>query len=248
MQFTDEAILLKADPYREHDAIVSAFGREQGLLRGMVKYGLSSKQRGTYCIGNRLELTWSARLEEHLGTISAELIASDGALLMSHRQRCYALQSMCALALMGFEERDPHPHLFDAMASLIDSMRSGSAAWAADYARFEVALLREAGFGLGLERCVVTGQTHDLSYISPKSGCAVSAAEGAPYADKMLPYAPLLQAPMQSAASAPEVAQALDVTGYFLSRWLYPAVERTAPAARARLVEAFQKQATAIPA
>jgi DNA repair protein RecO (recombination protein O) len=211
-----------------------------------VKYGLSSKQRGTYCIGNRLDITWSARLEEHLGTISAELIASDGALLMSHRQRCYALQSMCALVLMGFEERDPHPHLFDAMASLIDSMRSGSAVWAADYARFEVALLRETGFGLGLERCVVTGQTHDLKYISPKSGCAVSGAQGTPYANKLLPYAPLLQAPMQSAASAQEVAQALEVTSYFLSRWLYPAVEKTAPAARPRFMEALAKQASAV--
>ena len=52
--------------------------------------------------------------------------------------------------------------------------------------RFELQLLSEIGFGLDLERCVATGVSGDLVYVSPKSGRAVSRLAGEPWADKML--------------------------------------------------------------
>ena len=40
--------------------------------------------------------------------------------------------------------------------------------------RFELAMLAALGVGLDLERCVLSGATEDLVYVSPKSGRAVS--------------------------------------------------------------------------
>ncbi len=245
MQFTDTAVIVRLDPYGEQDALVSAFGRQQGLIRGMARRAFSSKQRGIFCLGNTIELEWSARLEEHLGNLKAELLAPGGAVIMGHRQRCYALQAMCALISMSFEQRDPHPAMFKATELLVESMRF-DLPWQADYARFEAILLRETGFGLGLERCIASGNTQNLAYISPKSGCAVSAEAGAPYAQKMLPFAPLLLEEMHVKASPEAVQSALKVTGFFLERWLCAAHEKQLPDARGRLMRALGKEAEAV--
>ena len=39
-------------------------------------------------------------------------------------------------------------------------------------------LLGELGFGLDLARCAATGMTTELSYVSPRSGRAVSRGAG----------------------------------------------------------------------
>ena len=46
--------------------------------------------------------------------------------------------------------------------------------WPAMLVRWELGLLDELGFGLDLGRCAVTGSAEDLTYVSPKTGRAVS--------------------------------------------------------------------------
>lgn len=238
MELTAHALLLDVAPFGERDALVAAFTREHGLLRGVAKWAFSRKQRGTYTVGNRVELCWRARLEEHLGTISCELAVPTGAMLLGERQRCYALQSLCALVLLGFEQRDPHPALFDALEKLLDALQF-DLPWQADYARFEAVLLRETGFGLGLECCIATGSRSGLAYLSPKSGCAVSAEAGAPYHDKLFAYPTILIQEMHTRATPQEVAQALCVTGHFLHKWLLASLDKPMSASRGRLLAAL---------
>jgi DNA repair protein RecO (recombination protein O) len=235
----DTAIILRVDAYGERDALISAFAPSIGVVRGVARNAMTSKQRGIYCIGNLVELRWQARLEEHLGQVSAELLSPSGSMLMGQREFCYALQSMASLTLMAFETQDPHPALFNALQAVIDAMRFGLP-WHADYARFEAVLLREAGFGLGLERCIVTGQADALRYLSPKSGCAVCAQEGAPYAEKLFVYPALLTQEMHTLPPhEAAVTDALAITEHFIARWLLPALDKPMPAARARLMGAI---------
>lgn len=59
--------------------------------------------------------------------------------------------------------------------------------WVHLYVLFELHLLQEVGFGLKLKSCAVTDSREALSYVSPKTGCAVSHEVGAPYAEKLFP-------------------------------------------------------------
>ena len=52
---------------------------------------------------------------------------------------------------------------------------------------WELALLRDMGYGLDLGSCAATGSVEELVYVSPRSGRAVSRAAGAPYLDQLLP-------------------------------------------------------------
>ena len=71
------------------------------------------------------------------------------------------------------EDRDPQPQMFDATEKLYDLLIHPDM-WCVGYFYWELALLDALGFGLDLSKCVVTGDTENLPYLSPKSGCAVS--------------------------------------------------------------------------
>ena len=94
-----------------------------------------------------MQLTWRARLEEHLGTFAVELIDARAADLIADRTRLYACQLLCD-HLRLLPERDPHDRLLGLPAGARrhqDKLDLG-----AELARFELALLEDLGFGLDL--------------------------------------------------------------------------------------------------
>ena len=81
-------------------------------------------------------------------------------------------------------EREPHPRIFTAAVTLLAHL--GDPCWSAHYVRWELALLREMGYGLDLRNCAATGQTSELAFVSPRSGRAVSRAAAGPYRERLL--------------------------------------------------------------
>src|SRR5262249_32754702 len=80
--------------------------------------------------------------------------------------------------------------------------------------RFELQVLSELGFGLDLERCVATGSSGDLVYVSPKSGRAVSRSAGEPWADRMLRLPAFLRE-RDAKPVGTDIAAGFALTGYF---------------------------------
>lgn len=248
MKWEDTGFVLSARKYSERDALLTVCTHQHGVWRALVKGGLSSRQRGMLEPGNLLQLHWNARLAEHLGTFSCEMIAQHAALIMQDRMKLTLLSSLCALLEGVLQERDPHPALFEGISGLIGSgfQVSGSSLTETrhltpeTYVLFELTLLAETGFGLDLSACAATGVTHNLAYISPKTGRAVSREAGAPYHDKLLPL-PSLFLHENNAAEPSQILDALRVTGYFLQAWLYAPRDKKLPAARERLVEMIER-------
>ena len=54
------------------------------------------------------------------------------------------------------------------------------------YIEWELQLLKSLGFGLDLEKCIVSGSKKDLKFVSPKSGCAVSRKSSVGWEKKLL--------------------------------------------------------------
>ncbi len=106
--------------------------------------------------------------------------------------------------------------------------------------RFEIALLEELGFGLDLSQCAATGQTHDLVYVSPKTGRAVSREAGAPWHDKLL-VLPAFLVEEGGAEGAEELREAFRLTGYFLARNVFGPRGIKEPEARHGLLAALAK-------
>ena len=106
-------------------------------------------------------------------------------------------------------------------------------------------MLAECGFALDLSRCAATGATDGLTYVSPKSGRAVSAGAGAPWRDRLLPLPPFLHegARLEAQPSADEIADAFRLTGFFLARDLFGPSGAPLPDSRAAFLSAAAKAA-----
>src|SRR5690606_9283367 len=183
MEWRDEGIILGTRKHGETSAILEVMTRAHGRHLGLVRGGRSRRMQPILQPGNRVDLVWRARLDEHLGLWQVEPVELNAARLFDSACAVYGLQTIAAhLGLLP--ERDPHAGLFDTLASLTALLDDPAAAGEL-IVRFELLVLDELGFGLDLARCAATGQTDDLVFVSPKSGRAVSGEAGRPWADRM---------------------------------------------------------------
>ena len=242
MQWTDEGLVLSVRPHGETSAIAEVFTRQQGRALGLVRGGRSRRIRPVLQPGNHVDVVWKARLEEHLGQMTFELRRGYAADALESKLELAGLSSMCAL-LRTLPERDPHRNLYE-VTLFVFSFFDDPDVWPALMARWELELLDELGFGIDLTKCAATGSDEHLSYVSPKSGRAVSAEAGAPYADKLLKLPGFLQGGKDRQATAQDVWNALTLTGYFLSRDVFEPRGGTLPEARGRLVGYLKKRCT----
>lgn len=238
MDWRDQGILLSARTHGETSAIIEVFTPEQGRHAGVVRGGTSRKLAPVLQPGAQLDLAWRARLEDHIGTFTVEPVRSRAAASMGDRLALAGLNSVCALLLFCLPEREAHRRLYDKTEQLLDLLGQ-SDIWPLAYLNWELALLEDMGFGLDLSTCAVMGaQANDLSYVSPRSGRAVSRAGAGDWADRLLP----LPACLLGAGPAPdtEVLEGFRVTGHFLQSHLAPELgHKPIPAARQRFVDRF---------
>lgn len=238
MEWRDHGILLSSRTHGESSAIIEVFTPARGRHAGIVRGGASRKLAPVLQPGAQLDLAWRARLEDHLGTFSTELIRSRAAASMADRLSLAGLNTVTSLLLFSLPEREAHPALYEKTETLLDLL-SQSEVWPLAYLNWELALLDEMGFGLDLSTCAVMGpQANDLSFVSPRTGRAVSRAGAGEWADKLLPLPPCLLG--HGPAPDEEVAEGLRVTGYFLQNRLAPELgHKPLPDARQRFVDRF---------
>ena len=234
MEWRDEGVLLVMRLHGETSAIIEVFTAAHGRHAGVVRGGASRRMAAMLQPGTQVQVVWSARLDEHLGTFVVEPVQSRAAIL-SDRMALAGLNSVCALLHLALAERDPHGALWRKTVALLDRLAAG-ADWQADYLRWELDLLEDLGFGLDLTTCAVTGSRDDLAYVSPRTGRAVSRGAAGDWAARLLPLPPSLLG--QGPAMGREMVQGLALTGHFLNRGLQAVLhDRPLPEARARLIE-----------
>ena len=231
MKWVDTAIVLGTHIHGEHGMVLKALTREHGLHAGMVR---SRKKDTSLCQqGNVLQLTWNARMEEHLGTYACEPHHHYAHHIMGDRLTTYGLTSLTALLNKTLPERYPCPDIYDAALHLLESMANGHS-WLADYIRFELNLLSWLGYGLELRTCADTGRNSNLTHVSPRSGQAVCAQSATPYLSKLLRLPSFLQATApQKHSSYPndmrEYIDGITLTRYFLNKYIFIPQQRTLP-------------------
>jgi DNA repair protein RecO (recombination protein O) len=237
MDWRDDGIVLSLRKHGESSIVVHLLTREHGRHSGLVRGGNSKKQRGVLQPGNEVHANWRARLEEHLGSYSIELLDGHAARLLNDPGRLAAMSSACTVVDACLPEREPHPDLFASLKALLTVLIEEE--WAAGYVVWELSVLAELGFGLDLSQCAATGTTDDLIYVSPKSGRAVSAEAGAEYREKLLPLPQFLIG--RGGAENAALGDGLKLTGYFLDRYMLRPHGKLLPDVRARLVDRWRR-------
>jgi DNA repair protein RecO (recombination protein O) len=235
MQWCDEAVILGSRSHGETSVILEVLTRWHGRHLGIVRGGRSRRLAPSLQPGNLAEITWRARLETHLGTFLVEAEDLRAAAMLCSPAALYAFATLAAhLRLLA--EREPHPALYDALRVLGEHLSEPAIA-APLVLRFELALLAELGFGLDLSACAATGVREDLAYVSPRSGRAVSAAAGQPYAEKLFALPSFLVGTHdREMPAAPDIAAGFRLTGFFLARHVHEPRGIKMPEARERFL------------
>ncbi|MBY6048627.1 DNA repair protein RecO [Vannielia litorea] len=240
MEWREEGVLLTSRPHGENAAIIEVFTEGRGRHAGVVRGGTGRRMAPILQPGAQLDLSWRARLEDHLGAFTVEPIRARAAGVLGDRRALAGLGSVTALLSFVLPERAAYPRLYARSLTVLDLIEEGSEHWPLAYLRWELALLDEMGFGLDLTCCAATGATEGLVYVSPKTGRAVSAEGAGEWAPKLLPLPPCLMG--EPPESPGELAQGFETTGYFLDHQLRTSLgEKPLPAARGRLVRVLAK-------
>ncbi|MCV2867979.1 DNA repair protein RecO [Defluviimonas sp. WL0002] len=239
MEWRDQGALLSVRPHGETSAIIEVFTAHHGRHAGVVRGGASRRVAPILQPGAQLDVTWRARLDEHIGAFVVEPLRARSGVL-SDRLALAGLNSVCALLRFALPEREAHPALYRSSIALLDALGS-TPDWLTHYLRWEAMLLEELGYGLDLSSCAVTGSREDLAYVSPRSGRAVGRDAAGQWADRLLPLPPCLLG--QGAATTEEVVAGLGTTGWFLEHRLASDLgTRPLPEARHRFVALLARQ------
>ena len=215
MDWRDRGLIIGVRKHGETSVILEVLTQAHGRHMGLVRGGRSRAMQPILQVGNSVDLTWRARLEEHLGTFAVEGEKLRAAHLMQSALGLHGLHHLAGL-LRLLPERDPHPELWRFAEVLAEQLDNGAVAPVL-MLRFELALLKDLGFGLDLSECTLTGGREDLCYVSPKSGRAVGRLAGEPWRERLFPLPNFLLTEEQN-PDAGQISDGFRLLGHFITR------------------------------
>ena len=237
---TTPAIVCAIRHHGEHGVIARLMTPDHGLMAGYVRGGRSTRLRPVLMPANVVQAEYRARTGEQLASLTVELARSRGPLL-GEPLPAAAIEWCCALTAAALPEEQAYPSLYEALDGVLGAIEAAPAArgWAVALVRYELLILVELGFGLDLSRCVVTGESSTLCYVSPKSGAAVSAEAAKGYERQLLRLPAFLTE--GGMAEWADILDGLALTGHFLERSVLTDRRHEVLAARDRLVERLKR-------
>jgi len=240
MHWRDEGLILGGRKFGESGLVLDVLTRSRGRRSGLVYGGASRKKRGQYEPGNQVELSWTGRLEEQLGRFDvAEATKLRASRLLDLPDALAAVASVCSILRGVLNEGDEAGSaVFEATQMLLDSMEGD--VWQALYVRWELGLLSALGFGLDLEACAVSGANDGLTHVSPRTGRAVRGSEAEEYVDRLF-VLPRFLIESTAGATREDILHGVELTGFFIERRLFHAVNKDLPEARRRLAVRLHK-------
>lgn len=245
MEWNDEGIVLSVRAHGESAAVVTLLTPEHGRHAGLVAGGQGQKAQPILQPGNKVKVKWRARLLDHLGNYSCDLITNHAASWLDTQEILSIIASACVVTEASLPERQPMPGIYASLATLF-SLRDADL-WGPAYIKWEMGLLHALGYGMDLSQCAASGEAENLAYVSPRTGRAVSKEAGQPYHEKLFPLPSFLIGGAEWDAA--DIAQGLDLTGHFLSRHVFAhphsrlliAQAGDLPLARQRLADYYRK-------
>jgi len=239
MEWRDKGILLATRPFGETSLIIDVFTPDHGKSSGVVRGGQSKKLKPILQIGAQIDLTWRARLEEHLGSFQVELIRSRTANVMNDGLLLAGMLSSATLINRFFPTGQVYKEFYESSENLFDLLQFPDI-WILGYFKWELEFLETLGFGLDLKKCAVTGSTEGLKFISPKSGRAVSKSAAGDWSSKLLPF-PI--AASGQVNSLEDILDGLKVSQFFLEKKVLTAFGMEhLPSARSRFISSLERK------
>ena len=208
---------------------------------GVVKGGSSRKFAPILQVGAQLDLTWRARLQDHLGSFKVELVRARTVHAMSDRILAAGLTSVSTILSRVLPERQAYDNFYRTTEDLLDLLNQ-PVIWPMAYLRWELELLTVLGYGLDLSKCAVSGSTDNLRYVSPRTGRAISEQAAGEWVPKLLHLPSII---LEGSGNSDSIIDGLKLTGYFLTKKVFNELSVRSPVSeRKRFVDLLSQKAS----
>lgn len=237
MKFEDEGVVIDVKKHNESSAIIKIFSRNHGIYRGFVKNAFSKKNQPIFQVGNLTSFEWRSRVEEGLGSFYyCDIVKSYSSKIIFNKLRLSCFLSIISVINDNFHERELLDSLYLRLVNVLDSFSNENfkdRKIIIDYIIFEFDMLSELGYGMDLTQCAVSCATTNLTYVSPKSGRAVSKEVGSPYKQKILDLPSFIHAYANNldhqvgynndnlGISDRDILNGVKLTGFFLDKHIF---------------------------
>ena len=228
------SILISKKRYGENGILLKVFTPEKGVWSGFFRGNKNNKTNRNINIGDILDVRWKSRLNNNLGIFHIENAKSTVVYFMQNMEKLSLLMTLLEMINSLIHERDIEKNLYDLSIKVLMELKKNHL-WRRGYIEFELELLSLLGFRLQLDKCVVSGKSNNLKYISPKSGCAVSEEYGKEYNNKLIKLPPALYHSDNYDYSKNDFYDILAITEYFLCKQLDRGMDRDIPNCRLEL-------------
>ena len=183
MQIETTGILINIKPFSERDAIAHIFTKDNGVLVGMLRGGVSAKKNKPL-VGQYGNVSWVARLDSQLGVFQWVADKNLSAPLILNPELLKIMNSVFSLIFTLLPERESYEKLYNETLNLMKDLPNEQNP-RTRYLQWEIVLLRELGYALDLSKCSGCGRVDNLCYLSPRTGRAVCAECGEPYRGRL---------------------------------------------------------------
>ena len=234
MNLNDEGIIISLKKFSDSASLMKVLTKNHGIYSGLIRLSKKNGNMGVNVPGNVINITWRARLSEHLGFFNSELIKSRSSLYLNSSINLEILNSLCAL-LDIFPEREECEEIYLLANELFNNLND-IFIWPILYIKFELLFIEKMGYGLDLDSCAVNGSNKNLSWVSPKSGRAVSNEGAIGWEDRLLRL-PNFFKKIDNITSKEDLIDGLKLTEFFLNKRVYSQQAKNLPSSRIRLVE-----------
>lgn len=183
MQIETTGILINIKPFSERDAVAHIFTKNNGVLVGMLRGGVSAKKNKPL-VGQCGNVSWVARLDSQLGVFHWEAEKNLSAPLILNPELLKIMNAVFSLVFTLLPERESYENLYNETFNLLTDLPNSQNP-RDRYLQWEIVLLRELGYALDLSKCSGCGRTDNLRYLSPRTGRAVCDECGEPYRGRL---------------------------------------------------------------
>ena len=183
MQIETTGILINIKPFSERDAVAHIFTKNNGVLVGMLRGGVSAKKNKPL-VGQCGNVSWVARLDSQLGVFHWEAEKNLSAPLILNPELLKIMNAVFSLVFTLLPERESYENLYNETLNLLKDLPNSQNP-RDRYLQWEIVLLRELGYALDLSKCSGCGRTDNLRYLSPRTGRAVCDECGEPYRGRL---------------------------------------------------------------
>ena len=154
MKVSDDGFYLGSKKYGESSSITFVLSRKNGLIKGFTRF--SKKERNNFSTLDKVTFAWNSKNTESLGFLKLDLHEISNKIESSFvSELIKASTSELCLKCLPFWQNNIE--IFNNVETLFDQKKSQHQDILIRYVWWEILFLKNIGYGLNLDSCVVSG-------------------------------------------------------------------------------------------